>query len=1321
MVCSYKASENLHDEMRSWNVSDILDLEQPPFEVETIPEKFDTWEDYTKYFKKLILVEIWYEIHSALKTISGGLDVEPCEKIRKENNAYKFQLILPDQESLPGKKDLMLLSAGTLRSSEQIRKDPFCTMLKVWSVFVISHPTKRPVMSAQILKLPQQLNGDLIGRPLKAMHLTNLRTHECSWDAITKTSKRGSKLVNLILNKNNAYGECGQCTDETKKIKSDNMGFGLNESQSNAVAACIASVKCSHRPSLQLIWGPPGTGKTKTVSIILHMLLMMKGGQKILASAPTNTAILQMASHLVRHFKVLPGSYFLEPTHSRYSLRDIILYGNKNRMKFKADIELSEIFLERRVDELSGLLSTFNAAVGDLVVILKYCISQSKTLSPGMSFSETLNCIVTYASKLVCRLPTCLMLHHINDAANVAQHLTVLLDYGVMERTKLVFCTPCLSSRLANLKYDILVINEAANLKECEAMIPLTIDGIKHAVLIGDDKQLPSVVKSPTAEMAKMHPSISEFPNKRFYDGRILDGPNVKKCDSAYLTGNMYGTYSFIDVEAGVEENIGQSVRNKAEAAVAANIVYRLAEACFSHKKKTTVGVISQYAAQVTALQEAIGHCHNHEFFSFEIHTVDSFQGDEKDIIILSTVRSNRDGFVGFIDSDNRANVALTRARNHLWILGNEETLINSGSVWSDLVKDAKERHCFFTVYDDGHLARTIDELNVMPTSRKRRKVADMGHKLTSPSPYRSIQCSRDAQQAEGAVEAQAPGQAVEVAHTTSLEAVVNEQSTQIIENLEGLSELARKMLKVPLTQFSPSHSPSMKGGPSLSAVEAQSILEGLAEPAAKAEKDLTQFSFNASSKMSHSVSKEQLASLSPSLMHNSNQFDPDAQLTDENLNMRRDVPQVRSPDATSPAAAFDPLTIDPSLSIQCSSDIRQAEGAAGAQEPGQAVEAAVFLDTTSPDAAVDAQSNRISRKRPAVSVDATSPAAADDSVTVEILDTLPPGANAIVRTPINYRGQGGKKARKTLLGLNFYEQKRSATDERFWSIKQDDLYNSLYGSDKVFARHQWIDWPKINHSGEFKKIEELCRGSRIHGLMITITKRFLESILLDPPLHEEEKEYHRKIDDGLSKEEEKEFNFVNPTLVDAAKRLVGKTISPRNGNRGVINPKDKIILYHILFGKPFDFVDAMLWKMQKTRSDSKRSIPYAPYIMLLIERAIGGEFVPESGGEGYVKHKRYNVETLEIKKGCNDKASKPNKAFHVTPLCQSLRALGAARAGAPETSEAAEQPQPHLTSLRDPVAAKQPQPVDHHAQVGREHRSFFPRISLSEAWKYCK
>jgi superfamily I DNA and/or RNA helicase len=84
---------------------------------------------------------------------------------------------------------------------------------------------------------------------------------------------------------------------------------------------------------------------------------------------------------------------------------------------------------------------------------------------------------------------------------------------------------------------------------------------------------------------------------------------------------------------------------------------------CTNQKKKTSVGVISQYAAQVIALQKIIVRFQNNEFLSVKVQTVDSFQGDEKDIIILSNVRCNHDGNIGFLDSDRRANVALTRAR----------------------------------------------------------------------------------------------------------------------------------------------------------------------------------------------------------------------------------------------------------------------------------------------------------------------------------------------------------------------------------------------------------------------------------------------------------------------------------------------------------------------------------------------------------------------------------------------------------------------------------------------------------------------------------
>jgi senataxin len=91
--------------------------------------------------------------------------------------------------------------------------------------------------------------------------------------------------------------------------------------------------------------------------------------------------------------------------------------------------------------------------------------------------------------------------------------------------------------------------------------------------------------------------------------------------------------------------------------------VSKTTAACCNQKKKITVGVISPYEAQVTALQQMIKKYDDHESLSVEVKTIDSFQGGEKDIIIFSTVRCNSGGNVGFLDSDRRINVALTRAK----------------------------------------------------------------------------------------------------------------------------------------------------------------------------------------------------------------------------------------------------------------------------------------------------------------------------------------------------------------------------------------------------------------------------------------------------------------------------------------------------------------------------------------------------------------------------------------------------------------------------------------------------------------------------------
>ncbi|KAI3957883.1 hypothetical protein MKW92_005401 [Papaver armeniacum] len=114
-------------------------------------------------------------------------------------------------------------------------------------------------------------------------------------------------------------------------------------------------------------------------------------------------------------------------------------------------------------------------------------------------------------------------------------------------------------------------------------------------------------------------------------------------------------------------------------------------------REKLTIGIISPYAAQVAAIQEKLGHKYEKlEYFAVRVKSIDGFQGGEEDIMIISTVRSNSEGSVGFLSNLQRTNVALTRARRCLWVLGDGKTLLRSGSCWSALVSDARDRHCLF-------------------------------------------------------------------------------------------------------------------------------------------------------------------------------------------------------------------------------------------------------------------------------------------------------------------------------------------------------------------------------------------------------------------------------------------------------------------------------------------------------------------------------------------------------------------------------------------------------------------------------------------------
>ncbi|KAE9466291.1 hypothetical protein C3L33_01802, partial [Rhododendron williamsianum] len=109
----------------------------------------------------------------------------------------------------------------------------------------------------------------------------------------------------------------------------------------------------------------------------------------------------------------------------------------------------------------------------------------------------------------------------------------------------------------------------------------------------------------------------------------------------------------------------------------------------------------------------------------YHVRSVDGFQGGEEDLIIISTVRCNAEGKVGFLSNRQRTNVALTRARHCLWILGNCATLINSGSVWRELVIDAKARSCFYDANDDNNLAQAVAGALVEPNQLGALSITD--------------------------------------------------------------------------------------------------------------------------------------------------------------------------------------------------------------------------------------------------------------------------------------------------------------------------------------------------------------------------------------------------------------------------------------------------------------------------------------------------------------------------------------------------------------------------------------------------------------------
>jgi len=280
-----------------------------------------------------------------------------------------------------------------------------------------------------------------------------------------------------------------------------------------------------------------------------------------------------------------------------------------------------------------------------------------------------------------------------------------------------VICCTCVSAgdpRLDKFKFHSVLIDECTQATEPECLIPL-VHGVQQAVLVGDQCQLGPVVLSNKARHGgldnslferlltigihlvqlkvqyRMHPELSKFSSISFYDDSLEDGVsaathNLQNVDLSKFWPQIgkpmlfYSAYGEEEFAAS-----GTSYLNCTEAASVEHFITHLLNLGMTPDQ---IGVITPYQGQrdyISQYMEFVG-SQNHKFYNeIEVASVDSFQGREKDLIIFSCVRSNQRRNIGFLKDPRRLNVALTRARYGIIIIGNP-TVLTWSPVWNNLL-----------------------------------------------------------------------------------------------------------------------------------------------------------------------------------------------------------------------------------------------------------------------------------------------------------------------------------------------------------------------------------------------------------------------------------------------------------------------------------------------------------------------------------------------------------------------------------------------------------------------------------------------------------
>lgn len=465
---------------------------------------------------------------------------------------------------------------------------------------------------------------------------------------------------------------------------------GLDASQRSAVRFALDA------RDIALLHGPPGTGKTTTLVELIRQAVAR--GEKVLACAASNMAVDNLFERLLA-----AGVRAVRLGHPARVLPELRAHTLDLLVENHADVRLARQ-LVRQATSLRDKATRWRRARPE----------------PGekQALREEAKQLMNDARRL-----EALAVAHLLDTAEVLCATLTSLD----------------SELLGRRQFDLAVIDEACQTTEPACWIPLL--RCERVVAAGDHCQLPPTVVSPDAQREgfsvsllerlmrsdpetlsrrldvqyRMHASIMGFSSAEFYDGTLVAAPEVAGRLLSDLPGIAADDWTatpvhFIDTAgASFDEELepdGESRRNPGEADVVQRVVGLLVDHGLPARE---IGVIAPYAAQARLLRERFAAAHaaadrqigSGRFEGLEIDTVDGFQGREKEAIVISLVRSNATGEIGFLGDVRRMNVALTRARRKLVVVGDSATLAHH-DFYQRLLDYWQATNAYHTVWEFG-------------------------------------------------------------------------------------------------------------------------------------------------------------------------------------------------------------------------------------------------------------------------------------------------------------------------------------------------------------------------------------------------------------------------------------------------------------------------------------------------------------------------------------------------------------------------------------------------------------------------------------------